>query len=260
MAFFRSIRAISLCLLLALAVPAARAQTAGNWLKLEQHSELFGNYDVYICQDSFVLHTLESDVHVVFKPPHDHITFFSKRTGKVVDVPIDKGTFVNPFAKARTILTGVSLSYIPMEPDKLDNKDLPASLSKLNLDCFKSTEAFTKLQKKRNHDKELTGGAPKSCRAVVLKDGPAGKKVLFILSRLQDISPMPGIPVKVDFDEIGGDKRTYLKTYRVVKTADASKLLLIPGNLQKVRDPQAVMQDNSADDAMRLMILDSQRR
>ena len=71
---------------------------------------------------------------------------------------------------------------------------------------------------------------------------------------------MPGIPVKVDFDEIGGDKRTYLKTYRVVKTADASQLLLIPGNLQKVRDPQAVMQDNSADDAMRLMILDSQRR
>ncbi len=253
-------RALIFLLLVLTALPSAYSQTASRWLKLEQHSELLGNYDVYVSRDSLVLHTRESDITVVYKEPQDHITFFSRRTGKFAEVPISKGTFVNPFAKARTLLTGVTLSCIPMEAYKADSSELPVQLAKLNLGFFKNTQGFTLLQKKRRRNQELNSGAAKSCQSIILKDSPAGPKVLFMLARLQDLSQLPGLPVKVDYEEMGGGTRTYLKTFRVINIPDASKLLIIPTKLKKVRDPQAVMQDDAADDAMRLMILDSGRR
>lgn len=260
MAIVWRFRALIFLLLLLTALPPAYSQKANRWLKLEQYSELLGNYDVYVSRDSLVLYTRESDITVVYKEPQDHLTFFSCRTGKFAVVTISKGTFVNPFAKARTLLTGVTLSCIPMETYKGDTPQLPVQLAKLNLDFYKSTQDFTRLQKKRRRNQELNSGAAKSCQSIVLKDSPAGPKVLFMLARLQDLSQLPGLPVKVDYEEMGGDKRTYLKTFRVSNIPDASKLLIMPPSLQKVRDPQAVMQDDAADDAMRLMILDRGRR
>lgn len=247
-----------------------------SYIVLRQRSELLGDYLLYLNEDSFLLRVKDTGVNLSYKEGWTSVKIFNEHSRKIADLEIGKtGHVSNPFTKASMLLTGLSFSGVEYGPEaKLPAEEESSKRKKLNLPddyqliCFDTTKAFRLAQNERKKRQEIYSSAPISARVVVLtncfKNSGKQGKALELLGQLQDIDTgfiadskrhRKGVPLQIDYQNVGGDKRNYLSTYRV--TVQKGVFEIQPAKDYSVaKNANEVIQNRGSGDAIELMILD----
>lgn len=247
-----------------------------SYMVLRQRSELLGDYLLYLNEDSFLLRVKDTGVNLSYKEGWTAVKIFNEHSRKIADLEIGKtGHVSNPFTKASMLLTGLSFSGVEYGPEtKLPAEEESSKRKKLHLPddyqlvCFDTTKAFCLAQNERKKRQEIYSSAPISARVVVLtncfKNSGKQGKVLELLGQLQDIDTgfiadskrhRKGVPLQIDYKNVGGDKRNYLSTYRV--TVQKGVFEIQPTKDYTVaKNANEVIQNGGSGDAIELMILD----
>ncbi|MBX9940464.1 MAG: hypothetical protein K2Y32_14490 [Candidatus Obscuribacterales bacterium] len=247
-----------------------------TYIALTQRSELLGDYLLCLNDDSFLLRIKDTGVSLSYKEGWRAVKIFNEHSRKVSSLEIGKtGHVSNPFTKASMLLTGLSFSGVEYGPEtKLPDAEEASKRKKLNLPnyfhlvCFDTTKAFQLAQNERKKRHEIYSSSPISARVVVLtncfKSSVKNERALELLGQVQDIDTTfiednkrhrKGVPLQIDYQNVGGDKRNYLSTYRV--SIQKGTFEIEPAkDFTVAKNANEVIQNSGSGDAIELMILD----
>lgn len=105
---------------------------------------------------------------------------------------------------------------------------------------------------------DVTSSEPASGRLIGFHL-PVEKRALDWLARLYCVPKTGTIPFDVTFADVDGESHSLVKTFSMVATRLTAADLKCPKGLRAVKDPRAVVQDESSNDAIEMMMSPSRK-
>ncbi|MBA3858694.1 MAG: hypothetical protein C0507_17445 [Cyanobacteria bacterium PR.3.49] len=213
--------------------------------KLDQRSRVLGDQTLYVCAAGVKTVNRKDGVTIMTAAPFDEVITFSTKTRKVC-----RKSFAfsdNPYARAVAMFSGVAHGQMPLKKVRDFKK------GGLNWSEFKIPESYGESRKAMFKRKEVTSSEPSSGRVVVFHL-PMEKRAIDWTARLFCVPKSGGIPFDVSFSDVDGDVHSLVKTFNMTAMKLSAADFKCPSGLRMVKDPRAVIQDESADDAIEMMM------
>lgn len=216
-----------------------------NAWKLDQRSRVLGDVTIFICPTGIKAVNRKDKLTVVCAAPYAEVVTYSLRTGKIC-----KQTFArsdNPYAKAVAMFSGIAHAQVPVVKTRTYQK------GGLTWSDFKITEEYKKQRQAMWKKHEVTGSEPAYGNLVVFSL-PMDKRAIDWLARLYCVPKTGMIPFDVTFWDVDNEVHSLVKTFSMVSTRLTASDFKIPGGLHPVKDPRSVIQDETANDAIEMMM------
>lgn len=220
------------------------AAPIGGW-KLDQRSRVLGDQTLFVCPIGVKTVNRKDGVTIMTAAPFDEVITFSTKTGKVCRKSFALSD--NPYARAVAMFSGVAHGQVPLKKVR-DFKKGGVDWSE-----FKIPETYGAARKAMWKRNEVTSSEPAAGRVVVFHL-PMEKRAIDWTARLFCVPKSGGIPFDVYFSDVDGDNHSLVKTFNMVSTKFTAADFKCPSGLRSVKDPRAVIQDETADDAIEMMM------
>lgn len=216
-----------------------------NAWKLDQRSRVLGDVTIFICPTGIKAVNRKDKLTVVCAAPYAEVVTYSLRTGKICKQSFARSD--NPYAKAVAMFSGIAHAQVPVVKTRTYQK------GGLTWSDFKITEEYKKQRQAMWKNHEVTGSEPAYGNLVVFSL-PMDKRAIDWLARLYCVPKTGMIPFDVTFWDVDNEVHSLVKTFSMVSTKLTASDFKIPSGLHPVKDPRSVIQDETANDAIEMMM------
>lgn len=217
--------------------------------QFEQWTKVLGNQTVTVCAGGIKIENTENHMSMLCVSPYDKIISFSPRTRRINVQPY--ANFDNQFARSAAFLAGATLTRIPLSPGRVWVSDGFKQVVFATSDEY--AKRIGKLQKlgseRWSEPKHLTVTALYLPIAV-------DRKALDWFSKTLSLPVIPAFATEVQYQTVSSKKQRFMRTSAKRKIDVSSDDLKAPVGFKAVSDLRDLIQDESATDAMRMMMRD----
>jgi len=224
--------------------------TINGW-KLEQRSRVLGDQTLYVCPTAIKAVNRKDGVTILTFAPYEEVITFSTKTGKICRKSFS--TADNPYARAVAMFSGIAHGQMPLQKVRDYRK------GGLLWSEFKIPDSYTESRKAMFRRNEVSSSDP-SGGIVVCFHLPMERRATDWVARLFCVPRSGGIPFDVTFSDVDGDKHSLVKTFNMESFKFVPGDFQAPKGLRTVKDPRSVIQDETATDAIEMMMSGSDRR
>ena len=182
---------------------------------------------------------------MMFAAPFTEVITFSNKTRKVCHQSYDKSE--NPYAKAVAMFSGIAHGQVPMK------KVRDYAKGGLTWTDFNIPDQYGVTRRALYKKGQVTGSEPASGRVTGFHL-PMEKRALDWMARLYCVPKTGTIPFDVTFQDVDDGVHSLVKTFSMVSTKLPQSEFTLPPGLHEVKDPHAVIQDESSTDAIEMMM------
>ncbi len=232
------------------AAKKAASETAVSAWKLDQRSRILGDQIVFVCPQGIKAVNRKDGLTILFSAPFTEVVTYSTRTGKICRQTYERSE--NPYARAVAMFSGVSHGQVPMY------KKRDYSKGGMQWTEFAIPEKYKEKSIALWKKNDVTSSEPASGRLIGFHL-PVEKRALDWLARLYCVPKTGSIPFDVTFADVDGESHSLVKTFSMVATRLTAADLKCPTGLRAVKDPRAVVQDESSNDAIEMMMSPSRK-
>lgn len=229
---------------------SALKQTHGL-MQFSMNQHLIGDCTVLIGPEQIAIRVHKSDLFFCLRKPYKTVTAYCRQTGKRHES--DLAHFINPFSKSQAFLSGAIYKDIPMV--KTGQKQVLG----LKTDTYMASKAYSTDIRSRYLRREVSGSQPEKCLGSYLPF-KADTPILSLASAMLATPDVKDtICLEMDMDELGNEKIKYLSTSKLSNIKASEQVLTqfeVPRGLKLVKHIEEVIQNESAGDAIKMMMND----
>jgi len=214
---------------------------------MEQNSQLMGDVSVICSAKGVKVTSHKRALSMLCVAPFTEVVLFSERTKQYHVSPLS--TFRCPVTKTLSVVNCGLLEETPMI--KKDD----STYQRLKVHCFESTAQFTQGQIKKYQAHELPGRSIRSVTACSTDDFKQDPHIGLVLALFFGLPKMPGVPVSLDFVDLGADKNHSLATNKITKAKIADSSFTLPSTYKKISKHENLFVSPDTADEMELMNL-----
>lgn len=218
-------------------------------MQLSMNQHLIGDCTVLIGPEQIAIRVHKSDLIFCLRKPYKTVTTYCLQTGKCHES--DPAHFANPFSKSQAFLIGVVYKDIPMI--KTGQKQVLG----LKTDTYTASNAYSTDIRRRYLRREISGSQPEKCTGSYLPF-KADLPILYLANAMLATPEVKdSICLEMDMQELCNDKIKYLNTTKLSKIKASEQILKqfeVPRGLKPVKHIEQVIQNESAGDAIKMMM------
>lgn len=227
---------------------SAQKQTHGL-MQFSMNQHLIGDCTVLIGPEQIAIRVHKSDLIFCLRKPYKTVTTYCRQTGKRHES--DVAHFINPFSKSQAFLSGAIYKDIPMI--KTGQKQVLG----LKTETYMASKAYSADIRSRYLRREVSGSQPEKCLGSYLPF-KADAPILNLANAMLAIPEVKhAICLEMDMEELGNEKIKYLSTSKVSNIKASEQILKqfeVPSGLKLVKHIEEVIQNESAGDAIKMMM------
>lgn len=223
--------------------------TSNGLMQFSMHQHLLGDCTVLIGPEQIAIRVHKSDLMFCLRKPYKTVTTYCRQTGKSYES--DPAHFANPFTKSQAFLIGVVYKDIPLI--KTGQKQVLG----LKTDTYMASKSYSTDIRRRYLRKEISGSQPEKCLGNYLPFKADAPILNLANAMLATPEVKDAICLEMDMEELGNEKIKYLSTSKLsnIKANDQIlKQFEVPRGLKPVKNIEEVIQNESAGDAIKMMM------
>lgn len=215
--------------------------------EFEQWTKVSGHQRVTVCSLGIKIENTENHMILLCVSPYDKIVSFSPRTKRINVQPY--ANFDNQFARSAAFLAGATLTRIPLNPG-------PASFS----DGFKQViyatddEYAKRIRKLKKLGAERWSEPKRLTVTGLYLPIKVDKRALDWYSKTLSLPVIPVLAIDAQYQTVSAKMQHFMRTSAKRKMNVSSDDLKAPVGFKPVSDLRDLIQDESATDAMRMMM------
>lgn len=227
----------------------APSASASGWM-LDQRSRVVGDQTMYVSAIGVKVVNRKDGLTITTAAPFSEVFTYSLKTRKFCRQTSDKSE--NPYARAVAMFSGIAHGDVPMKKQSEYKK------GGLLWSHFSIPEEYKKARIALFQKHEVTGSEPASGRMVGFHMAMEKRAVDWI-ARLLCVPKTGTVPFDVTFVDVDNESHSLVKTFRMLPKKFTATDFKCPPGLHSVKDPRAVTQDETANDAIEMMMSGSDR-
>lgn len=231
---------------------AATAQAARAGLpvivqgwKLDQRLRVLGDQTLFVSPLGVKAVNRKDGVTIMSPAPYVEVFTYSTKTQKFCKQKFDKSE--NPYARAVAMFSGIAHGQVPM------NKVKDYSKGGLQWSEYQIPDSYKKARIAMWKRKEVTSSEPASGRITGFHL-PMDLKAVNWISRLYCVPITGSVPFDVTIEDVDAELHSLVKTFSMTSVKLSLADFKCPAGLKAVSDPRSVVQDESASDAIEMMM------